>query len=165
MITGSWDGTLKLWDVYKNECFETFEHGCDVLSASFRPDGKEVCTCATNGTNKNKSPQPCSCISRLLVWLFRVISFFLSFSGSIYIWDIETGSQVTTIEGRRDLASGRLSTELRTADRSLQSKHFKSVAYSPDGTCILAGGQSKYVCLYSASNGVLLKRFELSHNR
>jgi periodic tryptophan protein 2 len=49
LATGSWDGTLKLWDIYQNKCVETFEHGCDVLALAFRPDGKEVCTCATNG--------------------------------------------------------------------------------------------------------------------
>lgn len=51
LLSGSWDGTLKVWDVYKNECVDTMEHGCDVLSVSVRPDGKEVCTCATNGMN------------------------------------------------------------------------------------------------------------------
>ena len=47
--TGSWDGTLKLWDVYKNTCIETMEHGCDVLAVAFRPDGKEICAAATSG--------------------------------------------------------------------------------------------------------------------
>ena len=40
---------MKLWDVYKNDCIETMEHGCDVLAVAFRPDGKEVCAAATNG--------------------------------------------------------------------------------------------------------------------
>ena len=48
-LTGSWDGTVKLWDVYKNDCIETMEHGCDVLAVAFRPDGKEICAAATNG--------------------------------------------------------------------------------------------------------------------
>ena len=49
LASGSWDGTLKLWQVYKSECQETMEHGCDVLAMCFRPDGKEVCTATTNG--------------------------------------------------------------------------------------------------------------------
>ena len=49
LASGSWDGTLKLWDVYKNSCIETMEHGCDVMAVAFRPDGKEICTSATNG--------------------------------------------------------------------------------------------------------------------
>jgi periodic tryptophan protein 2 len=31
LASGSWDGTLKLWNVYDNSCMETFEHGCDIL--------------------------------------------------------------------------------------------------------------------------------------
>ena len=49
LASGSWDGTLKIWDVYKNECVETMEHGCDVMAVAFRPDGKEVSTACTNG--------------------------------------------------------------------------------------------------------------------
>jgi periodic tryptophan protein 2 len=71
LASGSWDGTLKLWDIYKNECTETFEHGCDVLAVAFRPDGLEVCTTATNG--------------------------------NIYFWDVVNGSQISMIEGRRDI--------------------------------------------------------------
>ena len=133
LASSSWDGTLKIWDIYKNECMDTLEHGCDVLCIAFRPDGKEIVTCATNGI--------------------------------IYIWDVETGSQLQSIEGQKDLGAGRLTTDARTAASSSQTKHFKTVAYSPDGTCILAGGHSKYVCLYSAITGVLLKKFELSHNQ
>ena len=40
---------MKLWDVYKNDCIEPMEPGCDVLAVAFRPDGKEVCAAATNG--------------------------------------------------------------------------------------------------------------------
>ena len=49
LASTSWDGTLKMWDVYSSNCTETFEHGCDVLAVAFRPDGLEVCTAAVNG--------------------------------------------------------------------------------------------------------------------
>ncbi len=39
------------------------------------------------------------------------------------------------------------------------------MTYSPDGAWVLAGGRSKYVCLYSTDGGVLVKKYELSHNR
>lgn len=132
LASGSWDGTLKLWDVYQNQCIETFEHGCDILAVAFRPDGKEVCCSATNG--------------------------------NLYFWDVDGGEQVGLIEGRRDITGGRLTTDATTAENSARSKFFNSIAYSADGTCVLAGGRSKYLCIYSVQSSTLVKKFQLSHN-
>ena len=41
----------------------------------------------------------------------------------------------------------------------------RSLCYSAEGSCLLAAGRSKYVCLYSVDQRVLLKRFCLSENR
>eukprot|EP01033_Poteriospumella_lacustris_P018105 gene18105-12992_t len=133
LATGSWDGTLKLWDVYKNSCVETFEHGCDVMAVAFRPDGKEVACATTNG--------------------------------HIYFWDVDRGEQTAMIEGRADVSGGRLTTEQTTAENSARSKFFTALDYSADGACILAGGRSKYICIYAIASGVLVKKFQLSHNR
>jgi periodic tryptophan protein 2 len=133
LASGSWDGTLKIWDIYKNECIETFEHGCDVMAIAFRPDGKEICTATTNG----------------------LITF----------WDVDSGSQLGTIEGRKDISVGRKSTDFITSKSLLKTKYFTCLAYTADGSCILAGSQSKSVCIYSVASGTLIKKFELSHNR
>lgn len=133
LASGSWDGTCKLWDVYKNECRDTYEHGCDVLACAFRPDGKEICTAATNG--------------------------------NLHFWDIQSGSQVCVIEGRHDISGGRLTTDATTSQNAARSKYFNSIAYTADGTCVLAGGRSKYCCIYAIATGILVKKFQLSHNR
>jgi periodic tryptophan protein 2 len=133
LASGSWDGTLKMWDVYKNSCVDTMEHGCDVLALCFRPDGREICTATTNG--------------------------------SLVVWDAENGNQVTSIDGRRDIRGGRMTTEVTTAENSARSKYFTCVAYTADGQFLLAGGLSKYLCIYSVSAGTLVRKFQLSHNR
>ena len=133
LASGSWDGTCKLWNVYKNENTETLEHGCDVLAVAFRPDGKEICTAATNG--------------------------------NLYFWDVDSGAQLCIIEGRHDIAGGRLTTDAMTAQNAARSKYFTTVAYTADGTCVLAGGRSKYTCIYAVATGILVKKFQLSHNR
>ena len=133
LASGSWDGTLKIWDVYKNTCIETMEHGCDVLAVAFRPDGKEVCTASTNG--------------------------YLTF------WDVDSGTQLSSIEGRRDISGGRLTTDAMSADNAARSKYFTSVVYTADGNFILAGGRSKFTCIYVVATGILIKKFQLSHNR
>eukprot|EP01038_Epipyxis_sp_PR26KG_P014178 gene14178-19024_t len=133
LASGSWDGTCKLWDVYKNNCVETLEHGCDVLAVAFRPDSKEIATASTNG--------------------------------NITFWDVENGSQLSIIEGRRDISGGRLTTDTMTSINSAKSKYFNSLSYTADGSCILAGGRSKFCCIYAIATGVLIKKFQLSHNR
>lgn len=42
---------------------------------------------------------------------------------------------------------------------------FTSLCYTADGSCILAGGQSKNVCIYNVAEGLLLKKFEITQNR
>lgn len=44
------------------------------------------------------------------------------------------------------------------------SRSFTSLCYSADGESILAGGQSKFVCIYNVKEQILLKKFEISCN-
>lgn len=86
-------------------------------------------------------------------------------NGNLNVWDTDSGQRVRTIEARRDISGGRLTTDSMTADNAARSKYFTSVCYTADGTCILAGGRSKYVCIYVVATGALIKKFQLSHNR
>ncbi|XP_018569437.1 periodic tryptophan protein 2 homolog [Anoplophora glabripennis] len=85
--------------------------------------------------------------------------------GQISIFNVKTSLQVSSIEGRNDLGSGRSDTDLITAKKSLQAKSFTSLCYSADGECLLAGGQSKNVCIYNVKESLLLRRFEITQNR
>ena len=60
---------------------------------------------------------------------------------------------------------GRKMNDRTTADNNAASRFFTSIAYSADGTCLLAGGNSKYVCIYEISQQILLKKFQISFNR
>ncbi|CAG2060245.1 unnamed protein product [Timema podura] len=42
---------------------------------------------------------------------------------------------------------------------------FTSLCYTADGKCILAGGQSKNVCIYNVQEALLIKKFEITQNR
>ncbi|XP_012267817.2 periodic tryptophan protein 2 homolog [Athalia rosae] len=85
--------------------------------------------------------------------------------GQISFFDCKTSDQLGSIEGRMDLGSGRSDTDLVTAKQSLQGKAFTSLCYTADGMCILAGGQSKNVCIYNIQESILLKKFEVTQNR
>ena len=50
LASASWDGTVKLWDIYKqNVATESIQHTSDVVCVAFRPDGKEICTGTIGG--------------------------------------------------------------------------------------------------------------------
>jgi len=134
LASASWDGTVKLWDLYKgNVPTESLQHSSDVVCVSFRPDGKEVCTGTIGG--------------------------LLSF------WDVEHARLKCEIDGRRDIAGGRKMNDRMTADNNAAGRYFTSVCYSADGSCVLAGGNSKYVCIYEISQQMLLKKFQVTFNR
>ncbi|CAK9804620.1 Periodic tryptophan protein 2 homolog [Anthophora plagiata] len=85
--------------------------------------------------------------------------------GQISFFHCKTALQIGSIEGRNDLGSGRSRTDLITAKKSLQGKAFTTLCYSADGTCLLAGGQSKNICLYNVQEFMLLKKFVVTQNR
>ncbi|XP_031265201.1 periodic tryptophan protein 2 [Pistacia vera] len=84
--------------------------------------------------------------------------------GLIHFWDPINGELMYTIEGRRDIAGGRLMTDRRSAANSSSGKYFTTLCYSADGSYILAGGSSKYICMYDVADQVLLRRFQITHN-
>uniref|UniRef100_A0A671RII0 Periodic tryptophan protein 2 homolog n=1 Tax=Sinocyclocheilus anshuiensis TaxID=1608454 RepID=A0A671RII0_9TELE len=87
-----------------------------------------------------------------------------SLDGEITFWTPQTGGQTGSIAGRHDLQMGRKETEKITAKQSAKGKSFTSLCYSADGESILAGGQSKFVCIYNIKEHVLMKKFEISCN-
>jgi periodic tryptophan protein 2 len=134
LASSSWDGIVKIWDLYKREGEpESFRHNQDVVCCTFRPDGKQMCT----GT----------------------------IGGILSIWDVDDGKLLLEIDGKRDIAGGRKVNDRMTSDNNAASRYFTSVCYSADGTCILAGGNSKYICIYEVSQQILVKKFQISFNR
>ena len=87
-------------------------------------------------------------------------------NGQITFFDADSGSQTGCIEGRLDLDVGRSDADLVTAKTSKQGKgYFSALAYSSDGTCVLAGGASKNICIYHVGEHMLIKKFEVTQNR
>ncbi|KAF9225973.1 WD40 repeat-like protein [Gyrodon lividus] len=86
--------------------------------------------------------------------------------GQITFFDVRSSKQTNMIDGRKDISGGRKADDRVSAANSSSTKAFTSMAYTADGTCILAGGNSKYVVLYDVreGEGALVKKFQISEN-
>ncbi|XP_047653600.1 periodic tryptophan protein 2 homolog isoform X2 [Phacochoerus africanus] len=85
-------------------------------------------------------------------------------NSQITFWDPENAVQTGSIEGRHDLKSGRKELDKITAKHAAKGKAFTALCYSADGQSVLAGGRSKFVCIYHVREQILRKRFEISGN-
>ena len=84
--------------------------------------------------------------------------------GQLTFWSISEANQEAGMDGRRDVSGGRKISDRRTAANVAGTKFFTCIAYSTDGNCLLAGGNSKYVCLYDVFSGTLLRKYTVSVN-
>lgn len=134
LVSGSWDKTIKVWDVFESKggC-ETIDVSGHVVAITCRSDGKEIAASLANG--------------------------------EISIWTMGDLQENSIIEGGRDVAGGRGKNDRFTAKNNPNNKRFNSLAYSPDGTMLLAAGQSKYLCIYDLKHKVLLQRIAYTENR
>lgn len=55
-------------------------------------------------------------------------------------------------------------TRVATKPQSPAPRAFTALCYSADGESVLAGGMSKFVCIYHVKEQVLRKKFEISCN-
>lgn len=82
----------------------------------------------------------------------------------ITVLDVKSGDQVASVECKKDVGLGMTSGDVISAKKSVETKYFSSITYSADGECILAGGKSRFVCIYHVREGILLKKFEITQN-
>ncbi|KAL6751014.1 WD40 repeat-like protein [Haematococcus lacustris] len=86
-------------------------------------------------------------------------------NGDITLWDPNEAAVQHTIEGRRDIKGGRLSSDRRAAGNLASGASFTSLTYSADGAFLTAGGSSRYVVIYDVAERVMLRRFAVTSNR
>ncbi|KAG8988141.1 hypothetical protein FRB93_004296 [Tulasnella sp. JGI-2019a] len=134
LVSASWDKSVRLWNV--------FGRG-------------------------SRAVEPFVMNSEVLALAFRPDGMELAAStldGQITFWDLDNSRQTSIIEGRKDISGGRKVDDRVTAANSASGKSFNSLAYTADGSCLIGGGNSKYVLIYDVREGVMLKKFQISEN-
>ena len=140
IISGTQDGTIKVWDAHNGSELMTFEgHEGPVRSVAFSPDGKQIVS-AGGSTIMIWNAVTGELIKTLTA---PVISAAFSPDGkrivsgsgdtTIKVWDVDSGRELMTLEGHEEGVI--------------------SVAFSPDGSRIVSGSWDKTIKVWDAVIG------------
>lgn len=173
---GTGDGfEIYMWSTQTGKLIDVLAgHEGPVSALAFSPLGDRLVSASWDKTirvwdtyGRSKAVEPFRLNADALAVAFRPDGLEVAVStldGQIMFWDLRNAVQRTLIEGRKDVSGGRKADDRTTAANNSSGKSFNSLAYTADGAALIAGGNSKHVCLYDARDGVLLKRYEISHN-
>jgi periodic tryptophan protein 2 len=176
VCAGSLDSfDIHTWSVQTGQLLDRLAgHEGPVSSLTFAPDGSAVVSGSWDHTvriwnifDRTQTSEPLQLQADVLDVAFRPDSKQLAVStldGQLTFWSVSEAQQQAGVDGRRDVSGGRKITDRRTAANAAGTKSFSTIRYSADGSCILAAGNSKYICLYSVSSLVLLKKYTVSIN-
>lgn len=177
ICAGSQDSfSVYIWSVQTGQLLDELAgHEGPVSALAFAPNGGVVASGSWDYTVRIWSIFARTQTSELLKLQADVLSIAIrpdskqiavsTLDGELSFWSISDAVQESGISGRRDASGGRMLTDRRTAANVASTKSFNSIAYSVDGTCLIAGGNSKYLCLYAVATGTLVKKFTVSINQ
>ncbi|HSQ68442.1 MAG TPA: TIR domain-containing protein, partial [Steroidobacteraceae bacterium] len=150
IVSGGWDGTVRLWDVDSAAAIGTpFQgHSGSVESVAFSQDGRRIASGSADGTARLWDAESGAAISVPLEGHKGVVTS-VAFSpdgerivsggrdGTVRLWDGENGALIgAPLEGHQSLV--------------------RSVAFSPDGKRIVSGGEDGTMRLWDAASGAAI---------
>ncbi|KAL8828665.1 MAG: hypothetical protein Q9191_002462 [Dirinaria sp. TL-2023a] len=176
VCAGSLDSfEIHIWSVQTGQLLDQLSgHEGPISSLAFAPSGGNLVSGSWDQTvriwsifGRSQTSEPLQLQADVLHIAFRPDSKQIAVStldGQLTFWSVSDASQESGVDGRRDISGGRRLTDRRTAANAAGTKSFSCLAYNTDGTCVIAGGNSKYLCLYDVQSGVLLKKYTVSVN-
>ncbi|KAJ5908542.1 periodic tryptophan protein 2 [Penicillium taxi] len=166
---------IHVWSVQTGQLLDQLSgHEGPVSSLSFAADGNHLVSGSWDRTvriwsifGRTQTSEPLQLMSDVLSVAFRPDGEQVAAStldGQLSFWLVSDAVQQGGVDGRRDVSGGRKISDRRTAANAAGTKSFNRITYSADGSCILAGGNSKYICLYDVTTGSLIKKYTVSMN-
>ncbi|CZT21947.1 probable periodic tryptophan protein PWP2 [Ramularia collo-cygni] len=169
------DFDVHIWSVQTGQLLDQMSgHEGPISTLAFAPNGGNLVSGSWDRTvriwsifGRTQTSEPLQLQADVLAVSVRPDGRQIAVStldGQLTFWSLSDATQEAGLDGRRDASGGRKATDRRTAANAAGTKSFGTIAYSADGTVLLAGGNSKFICLYAVETGVLLRKFTVSVN-
>ena len=143
LASGSWDRTVKLWDVRTQERIATLGHGADVNAVSFSPDGTLLASGSRDRTVKLWDVRTQGLTGTLEGHTARVNAVVFSPDGTL----IASGSRDSTVK----LWDVTTQERIRVATLAGHRNWVTSVSFSPDGATLASGSWDNTVKLWDVA--------------
>ncbi|KYQ96942.1 WD40 repeat-containing protein [Tieghemostelium lacteum] len=88
-----------------------------------------------------------------------------SLDGTLQIFETTYWTQIGMIDGRNDMLGVRIAGEEKKVQNDPEGKAFTKIAFTPDSECLIAGGNSNFVCIYHIEQQLLVKKFQVTQNQ
>nr|PVC51392.1 hypothetical protein MACL_00001572 [Theileria orientalis] len=145
LVSTSWDNTIKIWNVFGRKD---------------KAGSVESVINTSSVVSASFDPRGNSILAASVL------------SGQVLFWDLDNVEQIGSIDGLRDIQSGRHYTEAFSAINIKSDPHninrnnyFNSVSYSACGrTLVCTAKNSAQVCVYSTENYLLVHVYNLTKN-
>jgi len=176
VCAGSLDSfDIHVWSVQTGALLDQLAgHEGPISTLAFSPNGQTIASGSWDHTirlwsifSRTQTSEPITLQADVLALAIRPDSQQISVAtldGQLTFWSIANTTQTNGLDARADVSGGRKASDRRTAANAAGTKSFSTLSYSADGACVLAAGNSKYICLYDVASGVLLKKFTVSIN-
>ncbi|KAG0243067.1 hypothetical protein BGW41_002929 [Actinomortierella wolfii] len=166
---------IYVWSVQTGKLLDILSgHGAPISGLAFSPTAQFLASSSWDKTirtwdvfGRGKTVETYTHTSEVLALAFRPDGKELcgsTLDGQLNFWNVDDALQTGVIDGRRDISGGRKAADKISAENNSSGKHFNSLCYTADGTCIIGGGNSKYVCIYDIKANVLVKKWQISKN-
>ncbi len=151
LASGSYDRTVRLWDVNAGECLKILEeHTHRVWSVAFSPDGRTLASSSSDRTIKLWDIITGQCCKSLLGHSHQIRTVAFSPDGqtlasgsddqSVRLWNWHTGEALRVLKGHTSWIS--------------------SIAFSPDNDLLVSGSEDQSVRLWETRTKLCLKTLQ-----
>jgi len=151
IVSGSWDRTIKVWNVLTNQLLATLEgHTGSVWCVAITPDGKRIVSGSSDKKIKIWDGDNYQLLATLEGHLNEVMGVAITSDGNrvvscscdktVKIWDSQNYKLLATLEGH--------------------TNHVLRVAISFDGNCVVSGSRDNTIRVWNGQSHQLLAKLE-----